>query len=318
MKNNVFSVIVSFNGEKWIRKCLDSLLESETKTQIIVIDNGSTDQTVQIIELEYSSIKLIKSKENLGFGKANNIGMIKALEANADFVFLLNQDAWIESTTLGHLIESLANHSDFGIMSPIHFNGDGTALDLRFSHYIAPEYCENLYSDLFRGSDQLKDAYEANFVNAAGWLINKATLEAVGGFNPLFFHYGEDYEYINRLKFHGQKIGVCPKSILFHDRKGAIEKQLSKGQQSIQKLGALLNINKPRRVDQEMKKAVRDILKNIALLRLRKTISSTKYWLELKKVIKIIVLSRNHTAVGGRCYLQEEDTKTNPISIYIP
>ena len=86
MKKKIAVVIVTFNGEIWIKKNLNSLLNSNYPIEIIIVDNASTDKTINIIK-EFSSIELIQNKNNLGFGKANNIGIDFALKNGADAVF---------------------------------------------------------------------------------------------------------------------------------------------------------------------------------------------------------------------------------------
>jgi GT2 family glycosyltransferase len=71
----------------------------------------------------------------------------------------------------------------------------------------------------------LPEVYEVPFVNAAGWLLSKKCLETVGGFDPVFFHYGEDDNYCQRVLFHGLKIGVTPQTFLKHDRETRVFKQ---------------------------------------------------------------------------------------------
>ena len=101
----ILTIIVSYNFEKWIERCLGSLKASSHPTDIIVIDNCSNDRTVEIIKTQYTYVRLIENHANLGFGKANNIGMQLALREGYDAVFLLNQDAWIGSDTLATLAE---------------------------------------------------------------------------------------------------------------------------------------------------------------------------------------------------------------------
>jgi N-acetylglucosaminyl-diphospho-decaprenol L-rhamnosyltransferase len=98
----VVVIIVTYNGAGWIEKCLNSLRNSSLNTDVIVIDNASTDETVSLIENLYPEVELVKRANNLGFGQANNIGLRMALDQNADFVFLLNQDAWIDQDTIGN------------------------------------------------------------------------------------------------------------------------------------------------------------------------------------------------------------------------
>jgi GT2 family glycosyltransferase len=223
MTKNVKSVVVTYNGIKWIKKCLDSLCKSSIPVDIIVIDNGSSDGTQELIKRNYKSVKFIQSQKNLGFGAANNIGLKMAYESSADYVFLLNQDAWlIEPDTIEKLIQAHEKDTTFGIISPIHLNGLATRLDYGFSIYITPKRCPALYSDQWMNS--LKDSiYDVEFVNAAAWLISRSCLEKVGGFSPTFFHYGEDINYIQRVKFYNFKVGIYPFVSISHDRENRSE-----------------------------------------------------------------------------------------------
>ena len=218
MKNpKLYVIIVTYNGMKWIDRCLKSVLDSSINLSIVVVDNNSTDQTVDFITNHYQQVEVVASVKNHGFGQANNIGIEIAYRKGADFFFLLNQDAYVQERTIEDLVKSSCLNSDFSMISPVHYNGNGDALDLKFSNYIIPSRCKNLYSDLF--TDSLKDEiYEANFVNAAAWLITKSCILSVGGFNTSFFHYGEDDNYVQRLKYHNLKIGVYPNSFIYHDR----------------------------------------------------------------------------------------------------
>ena len=89
----IFVIIVTYKGHQWYERCFASLCNSEYPVQTIVIDNASNDGTVEYIRKYFPEIHLIESKENLGFGRANNIGMRYALDHGCDYVFLLNQDA---------------------------------------------------------------------------------------------------------------------------------------------------------------------------------------------------------------------------------
>lgn len=102
----------------------------------------------------------------MGFGKGNNIGIRKAYDAGADFVFLLNQDAWIESDTIEKLIEVANQNTEYAIISPMHLNGNGSSLDHNFSYYIATELSKTLFSDMFLNTYENK-IYSQKFVNAA-------------------------------------------------------------------------------------------------------------------------------------------------------
>lgn len=208
----VITVIVTYNGINWIEKCLQSIAN---QSQVIVVDNNSADTTVELITKNFPQVKVLPQDKNLGFGVANNIGISHALGLGAEAVFLLNQDAYAQEKCIDNLIDICKKNPEFGIISPVHLNGDGTALDYSFQKIT---YMSKIISDLiFKNETDL--LYENNFVNAAAWLLPKQTLLTVGGFDPLFFLYGEDDNYCQRVLYHGFKIGITTKSVIFHDSK---------------------------------------------------------------------------------------------------
>lgn len=217
-KISILSIIVTYNGLKnnWIEKCLNSLLASSQKTDIIVIDNASTDETIKYIAEKFPSVETVKSNKNLGFGQANNMGLKKCLNENYNYAFLLNQDAWVEKDTIEKLIKISIQEPEFGILSPVHLNGKGNALDLNFSYHVAPQNCKHFYSDIF--FNKIKLIYPLKFVNAAAWLLTKTCIEKVGGFSPTFYHYAEDDNYCHRTLWNKLKIGIVPESRIYHDR----------------------------------------------------------------------------------------------------
>ncbi len=207
MKKKIAVVIVTFNGENWIKKNLSSLLNSNYPIDIIIVDNASTDETINIIK-EFSAIELIQNKSNLGFGKANNIGIDIAIKKGADAIFLLNQDTWIFENTISNLAEVLFENSNFGIVSPMHYSADETTLDENF----------NTYFNRFNKQEDSESLRSVPFINAAAWLVSKKCFSKTGYFDPIFSHYGEDRNYCERVKFHGFKIGVVKNAAICHDR----------------------------------------------------------------------------------------------------
>ncbi len=214
----ILTIIVTYNGQKWIKNCLNSLINSTLPTDIIVIDNCSTDNTVEIIENEFKNIKLINVKQNLGFGKANNIGLKYALTENYDYAFLLNQDAWIDNNCLGNLTTLLEKNPQFGLVSPIHLNGPGNNFDYKFLNFItASEKGKKLIFNAIT-QNNIIEFIPISFINAACWLLSKKCIEEVGGFNPIFPHYGEDVEFFNRVIKKGFKPHVKTDCYVYHDR----------------------------------------------------------------------------------------------------
>ena len=207
-------IIVTYNGSRFIEKCLDSISKCDVEHKVIVVDNSSTDNTVEIISNQFPEVDLIVSKENLGFGKANNIGIKKALKHGADFIFLLNQDAYLLGGSIKEVLGMISD--DVGIISPIHFAGTGDELDYGFAQYILPKKAPRLLSDILRG--QVKGVYPCYFVNAAAWIIKREIFEKLGMFHPVFDHYGEDDEFVIRLRKNNYKLCIAPALSIIHDR----------------------------------------------------------------------------------------------------
>jgi len=198
---------------RWIEACLASIPE---KYNVIIVDNLSSDDTCAFITNKYPQHVLLKQNKNLGFGRANNLGIQYALNNNADGVFLLNQDAYLQEHTINKLLEVATQNKDIGILSPAHLTSSSGKLDAGFSLYISNNYCPAFYIDAI--NNRLKKFYEIPFVNAAGWLLMKKTLLKIGGFDPIFFHYGEDNNYCSRVLFHSLKIVFVPNAHMIHDR----------------------------------------------------------------------------------------------------
>ena len=218
----------------WIEKCFSSIRNSSVPVKIIAIDNKSSDNSVEYIQENFPETILLESEKNLGFGGANNIGLKKALDLGGEFFFLLNQDAWVEENTIELLVKNSHKNTKYGILSPLHLNGKGTALDEQFSKYIAPDFCKNLYSDFALNKIENK-IYESGFICAAAWLLTKDCLKKVGGFSPTFFHYAEDENYVQRLLYKNLKIGVLPTAKIYHDREERKDWKLVNTERSVAK-----------------------------------------------------------------------------------
>lgn len=213
----ILVIVITYNGLEMIEKCINSLVFSSLKLDVICVDNKSTDSTVDFIKNRFPDVYIVENQQNIGFGRANNIGFKYALKHNYDFSFMLNQDAWVENDTIELLVEQSLLNQQFALLSPVHLNGTGDRFDINFSIYINEIKCNGLISDIFLGRNQ-KEIYEIPFVNAAAWLLPINTLKNIGGFDPIFFHYGDDDNYCQRILFHGLKIGIVPQSKMYHDR----------------------------------------------------------------------------------------------------
>jgi len=298
----IFVIIVTYNGEKWIEKCITSLINSSIQLEIIVLDNLSTDNTINIIEDNFSYITLIKFKKNIGFGKANNVGLKKAQREGADYVFLLNQDAWVMPDTIEKLYKQMQLHPGYGILSPIHLNGTETELDLNFSMYINPQSCPYLISDYIVSGKPRDEIYSVRFINAALWLISKECLEKIGGFCPLFPHYGEDVDYVFRLSYHKLKIGISPYARGVHDRPQGTSK-INKYQREKQHYASILvtlcNINYS--FFHCSINSIQIVFK--AMIKQEITLIYIKYWIKLLCIIPQIIKHRKIAKRNDAIYI---------------
>lgn len=216
---NIYVVVVTWNGMQWIDRCLSDLRASTISVSTIVVDNGSSDGTVEHIQEAFPEVSVHQMDRNLGFGQANNFGIKEALEQGADFVYLLNQDAYVYPDMFEHLVDTYSNvkDSNIGIVSPLHLYRDNVHFDYQFKGYLSA-ISADMAEDLMLSSP--KPFYIVDMVPAAGWLLPKKTIEIIGGFDPIFFHYGEDVQYTQRIKYHGLSTIVVPDAKMIHDRNG--------------------------------------------------------------------------------------------------
>ncbi|GAA4976058.1 glycosyltransferase family 2 protein [Algibacter aquimarinus] len=300
-------IIVTYNGMQWIEKCISSVLNSSVACDIIVVDNNSTDSTISFIKENFKKVVLLKQVKNLGFGAANNIGMSYAIKSKVDYVFLLNQDAYVFNDTIQKSVEIHCSNSEFGVISPIHLNGDGSKLDKNFSSYIKVN--DTLFYDALKGSFS-KTIYEVPFVNAAAWLIPRKTLETVGGFDPIFHHYAEDDNYCQRVIFHEFKIGIVPNTCVKHDREfRKIETKLTRADEIILKERKLKykwgNINDE--VREEIENQKKYLSKLIIKLFIKLKFKKAKYYKNqlalIERIMPEIFKSRDINSKKGKHYL---------------
>lgn len=215
--HKVLVIIVTYNAMKWIDKCLKSISQSTLPLSVFIIDNGSIDGTQEQIKTYYPYVLFKQSDANLGFGRANNIGMQYAIDNQFDYIYLLNQDAWLMPDTIEKLITVHKSNPQYGILSPYQLQANLKHLDINFGKWVCSwdsnkDILENMYFE------RKKEVYPVPGVMAAHWFISSECLHKVGGFSPTFPHYGEDNNYTNRVWYHGYKVGIVPSARAVHDR----------------------------------------------------------------------------------------------------
>lgn len=212
----VYCIIVTYNAMKWIDKCLGSIKRSTIPIKVVIIDNCSKDETIEYLKMSYPEVHIIVNEQNRGFGQANNQGIEWAYKEGGTHFFLLNQDAWIHDDTIEKLIY-VQDKFNIALVSPIHLNGIGDKYDYNFYRkIIVDEDNRDYVSDLMLG--KVKGYYPVFKINAAAWMISRRTVERIGGFDPVYFHYGEDGNYCQRIKYHNGQVVFVPDAYIHHDR----------------------------------------------------------------------------------------------------
>ena len=234
MKKKLFISILDYNGKKNTIKCLQSVDKINTDgidTTLIVIDNASKDP-LHNEELKTTNIPvvLITNKENLGFAGGHNVGMQYALDHNADFVLLLNNDTEVNKNFMTELVKvAIENDSVGAVGSKIYFAKGHEFHKDRYEEkdrgrvfwYAGGISDWNNVYGLHRGVDlvdvgQFDSIEETDFASGCSILLSAKALKEVGLFDDRYFLYYEDGDLQERIKRAGYKIFYAPASILWH------------------------------------------------------------------------------------------------------
>lgn len=234
---SVAIILVNWNGKNDTLKCLVSLgkLKAQSsKLKIIVIDNGSTDDSVDAIHEKFPKVDIIETGENLGFAGGNNVGIRKALEARADFVWLLNNDTIVDNNALEALVDAFGERRVGIAGSKIYFTPGREYHKERYGQIDRGRVLwyaggvidwQNMYAS-HRGVDEVdRGQYdvtqETAFVTGCSMMIRGDVFDKAGLLDEKFFAYLEDVDFCLRVKRAGYKLLYVPKSIIWHKNAGS-------------------------------------------------------------------------------------------------
>ena len=238
-KAKVFVIIVNWNGWKDTLVCLESLInvnKDRVSLEIVVVDNGSTNDSVSIIRKKFPGIILLEMRENLGFTGGNNVGIKYAMDHGADLVWLLNNDTFVDNNVLSFV--SVFDDPKVGMCgSKIYF---APGHEFHHSRYTKKErgrvfwYAgglidwDNMYAS-HRGVDEVdKGQYdrteETGFITGAAMLVRRKVFKEIGFLDERFFLYFEDVDFCLRAKKAGFKLLYVPTSILWHVNAGSSDR----------------------------------------------------------------------------------------------
>jgi len=227
---NVSIIIVNYNTSSLLKSCIESIYAQvqNCSYEIIVVDNNSSDNSEEVIRTNFPRVHFIKSPENLGFGKANNLGVN---HASGEYLLFLNSDTELINDAISILYEFIANCSDCGIVGGNLFSRDNLP-----QHSYAcslPTSRSELYRFFSRTGEffSSKNSWfnhsnaplKVGYITGADLMISKELFNSLNGFDPDFFMYYEETELTKRLKDLGYSVWSVPQAKIMHLKGGSLE-----------------------------------------------------------------------------------------------
>ena len=212
----VFVIVLNYNGINYLKTCLSSLeQQSYQNYKIIVFDNASKDTSVEFIQSYFPKVKVIEGVKNFGFAEGNNLATKFALDNNADYVLLVNNDTKVNKDLIEKLICIAESNDLVGVVGPEIFdlkNEDsiqemGMAID-RFGYPFAIKN-KNSISNIF-------------FVSGCAMLIKSELIRKIGLFDKKYFMFAEDLDFCWRAQLAGHKIILNKNAKIYHASGGSI------------------------------------------------------------------------------------------------
>lgn len=221
-------IIVNYNVKEFLQNLLHSIEKASQhlSKEIIVVDNASDDGSVEFIIDKFPQIKLIVNKKNLGFGKANNIGL---KEAKGKFILLINPDTLVAEDTFDKMIEFFQNQPGVGLAGCKILNPDGTLQLACRRSFPGPWTSFTKVTGLSTLFPKRKlfakynltyldenQTYEVDAISGSFMMMRKEVYEKIGGFDEKFFMYGEDLDFCYRVQKSGFKVFYVHTTQIIH------------------------------------------------------------------------------------------------------
>ncbi|MCX7838191.1 MAG: glycosyltransferase family 2 protein [Anaerolineae bacterium] len=245
-------LIVSWNVRELLRRCLVSVASSQysvfsvqnslntehcpLNTEIIVVDNASSDGTVEMLRAEFPHVRVIANTDNVGFTRANNQALALA---QGRYLFLLNPDTELHPNALQTLYDYAEAHPDVGIIGPRLFYGDGTPQSSRRRFpTLATAFLESTKLQQWFPRNRVLTRYyildtrddetqEVDWVTGAAMFVRRAVYEQIGGLDEGFFMYSEELDWCYRAKRAGWRIVYLPTAQVIHHEGKSSEQVLA-------------------------------------------------------------------------------------------
>jgi len=217
-KNKITAVITNYNGKYFLKECLNSIKNQDFPYfDVIIIDNASTDGSVEYIEKYYPEIILIKNNKNLGFPAAVNLGINNS---SAEYIFILNNDTELESKCMSNLYECIQkDESIFAVTSKMIQYYDRAKMDDAGDEYTILGWTKRV--GYGKSPDQYSKERETFSACAGASLYRRSILDEIGYFDENFFAYLEDVDISYRARINGYKCVYCPEAVVYHVGSGS-------------------------------------------------------------------------------------------------
>jgi len=206
-KNPLVSIIiVNFNGREYLQKCLQSIMEINYKNyEIILVDNNSTDDTIEFVKNSFPSIMIIKLDKNYGYSEPNNIG---AKNAKGDFLLFLNNDTIVTPNCVNELLKVAQSDQKIAICQSL-------LLKLNNEVDSSGDFVDNL-GRAFRSKNRPENQKRILSARGAAMMVRKEAFWDLDGFDKDFYASFEDVDMGWRAWIWGYKVVLVPNSIVFH------------------------------------------------------------------------------------------------------
>jgi GT2 family glycosyltransferase len=214
-------IIPHFNGTKILTKCLESLSKCTYKdVEILVVDNGSTDDSINAVKKKFSTVEIITSDTNRGYAGGCNFG---AESANGEYLLFLNNDTIHQKDWLEPLIQKLDDDVSISSVQPKILNyheqknfdyagASGGYMDI----FTYPFSRGRVFDTIEEDSGQYDDSVEIFWASGTAFITRKLVFEIVGGFDETLFAHMEEIDYHWRCHLMGYSVWVEPKSVIHH------------------------------------------------------------------------------------------------------
>jgi GT2 family glycosyltransferase len=213
----VISVILNTNRKDDTLACLDSLSKSTYPNhQVIVLDNASTDGSIDAIRQYYPDVQIIPLHENRGYAGNNNIGIQAAIDSGADWVFVLNEDTILSKDCIEQLINVAKLNTKIGILGPLVYHDDEPNLIQSAGGWLNKRWEAGHIGLNEADKGQYNQPRLVEWISGCAILVRRALIEQIGLLDERFFYYWEETEFCLRASHKGWFIVHVPAAKLWH------------------------------------------------------------------------------------------------------